>query len=146
MANLITACSTCNLGKSSVPLAEKRIPAINRAAVDDMAERIEQAKAYMELQAEVRALVDRQVGMVMDHWARGFGASLEEESDGVFWVLPSGQFPRVQSVRTIVKRLTLEEVLEAVDITTEWTSTSNDRACRYFYGICWKRIKERDQR
>lgn len=144
IANLITACSTCNLGKSSVPLDESRVPVVTREAVDDLAERIEQAKAYLEFTATLRALVDQQASMVTDHWAMRFGAEAEERADGTYWVLPYGQFPRDQSVRTILRRLPLELVLEAVDITAGWARNPNDRACRYFYGVCWKRIRERD--
>lgn len=147
MANLITACSTCNLGKSSVPLDESRVPAVSRASVDDMAERIEQAKAYLELQAQMRSLVDQQVEMVTARWARVYGAEVEERPDGSYWVLPGrGFWPREQSIRTIIKRLPLEQVLEAVDITSDWSPTPTNVACRYFYGICWKRIKAADQR
>lgn len=146
IANLITACSTCNLGKSDVPLDESRVPAVTRDSVDELAERIAQAQAYLEFTESLRSLVDRQVQMVVDRWAMRFGAETTEEQDGTYWVIRGGMFPRDQSVRTILRRLPLEQVLEAVDIAADWTSRSNDRACRYFYGICWKRIKERDQR
>jgi hypothetical protein len=33
-----------------------------------------------------------------------------------------------------------------VDITAGWTSYPSDRACRYFYGVCWNRIREREAR
>lgn len=141
LANLITACSTCNLGKSSIPLDEARVPAVTRQSVDDLAERIEQAKAYLEFTASLRSLVDRQVQMVTDRWAERFGATSEERADGTYWVLDYGQFPREQSVRQILRRLPLESVLDAVDITADWTDRPNYRACRYFYGICWNRIK-----
>lgn len=146
LANLITACSTCNLGKSSIPLDEERVPAVGRAAVDDLAERIEQAKAYLEFTASLRSLVDQQYQMVVDHWATRFGATTKEESDGTYWVLRYGVWPREQSVRTILRKLPLEQVLEAVDIAADWSGRSNDQTCRYFYGVCWKRIRERDGR
>jgi len=144
MANLITACSTCNLGKSAVPLDETRVPAVTRATIDDLAERIEQAKAYLEFTTSLRSLVDQQYQMVIDRWASRFHADVEERPDGTFWSLAIGQFPKEQSVRAIIRRLPLEHVLEAVDITADWASYPSSRACRYFYGICWKRIKERD--
>lgn len=146
MANLITACSTCNLGKSSVPLEEGTRPVVTRDVVEDLSERLEQARAYMELLSGMESLTDRQEQMVTDRWAHRFGAKAEERADGTYWVLPAGQFPRTQSVRAILRRLPLEQVLEAVDITADWASYSSSRACRYFYGICWKRIRERDER
>jgi hypothetical protein len=41
----------------------------------------------------------------------------------------------------------LQVVLEAVDIaSSRFNGESDGNACRYFYGICWSRIKKAEGR
>lgn len=146
ITNLTTSCQDCNRGKSSNLLEEGRAPTVTREAIEDLQERIDQAKAYAELMATWRSLSTSQVDDVMEAWAKAFGAHLEEQADGTYWVFSaSGYFPKRQSIRTILDRLPLHLVVEAVDITADWSSWPSERATRYFYGVCWKRIRERDE-
>lgn len=143
--NLISSCQDCNRGKAAGLLEEGSAPTVSREAIEDLQERIDQAKAYAELMQTWRALEGNQIQDVTDAWARAFGARSEERDEGTFWVFGNGeQFPRTQSIRTILARLPLHLVLEAVDITAAWSDRSTERACRYFYGVCWRRIRERD--
>lgn len=140
--NLITACQDCNRGKAGNLLEEGSAPAVNRDAVAELAERVEQAKAYAELMQAWRAIEGDQVQQVIDAWAQAFDACSETRDDGPHWVLgDSEQFPRRSSIRTILGRLPLHQVLDAVQITADWSDLANERACRYFYGVCWRRIR-----
>lgn len=139
--NLTTSCQDCNRGRAAGLLEEGTAPTVTHQAIDDLTERIDQAKAYAELMQTWRGLQDSQVQQVTDAWAHTFGARIEEAADGTFWVLA---FPRKQSIRTILARLPLHLVLEAIEITAAWTDYPNEQACRYFYGVCWRRIRERD--
>jgi hypothetical protein len=144
LANLITACMTCNRGKAARLLEEGTAPVVGRATVEELAERIEQAKAYMELLSAKETVKQDQVGIVIDAWAKAFGAVVEERENGTFWVFREyGRWPEERSIRRFLRELPLETVLDAVDITASRWSSPNDRTRRYFYGVCQHRIRER---
>jgi hypothetical protein len=141
--NLTTACWDCNRGKSDRLLEEGSRPAVTRQLVDETAERVAQAEAYAELMVAERRLVDRMVHEVYATWARAFGASTEERETGSYWVFPDGwqQFPEEKSVRLFLRKLPAADVLDAVDETASRCKSSSYGACKYFYAICWRRIK-----
>lgn len=146
LANLTTACATCNSGKAARLLEEGTAPVVGRATVEQLAERVEQAKAYMELLGGMQAVTDRQYGMVIDAWAKAFGATAEEREDRTVWVLPteSGEsWPNEHSVRRFLRYLTLEDLLEAVSITASRKGTRmRYGVTNYFYGVCNRAIRE----
>lgn len=148
--NLTTSCWDCNHGKAANLLEEGSAPTVTRQAVEDLEERIAQAKAYAEAMQTYRALEDQQLGEVNAAWAAAFGASTKETATGTVWTLLYAweQFPRDASIRTILRQLPLLEVIEAVDVAASWADRelggrSYERTCRYFYGVCWRRIRER---
>lgn len=142
MTNLITSCQTCNLGKGPRMLEEGTAPVVGRATVEDLQERIEQSKAYMELLAGAQAIQGHQVQMVIDAWAEAYGARVEERSDGTVWVLDGGVWPDQRSIRMFLRDLPLERVLEAIDRTAWIKRSPGDDARRYFYGICHRMLRE----
>lgn len=142
MANLITACQDCNRGKGSGLLHEGSAPVVRPATIEELNERIEQAKAYMEAVGGIEAVRDEQVDRVNDAWARAFGADLVETETETYWQLASGRFLNRTSLRTILRRLPLDRVLEAVDVTADRWGVADYRTCRYFYGVCWRMIRQ----
>jgi len=143
--NLTTSCQDCNRGKSANLLEEGSAPTVSREAIEDLEERIDQAKAYAELMQTWRALEGNQLQQVIDAWAQAFGARSEERESGTWWVFGSyGTFPKTASIRQILARLPLHLILEAVEIAAAWSDDPTERATRYFYGVCWRRIRERD--
>lgn len=146
ITNLTTACATCNRGKAARLLEEGTAPVVGRATVEELAERVEQAKAYMELLGGLQAVVDRQVGMVNEAWATAFGATTEETAEGrVMWRLDGGGevWPNDHSIRRFLRRLTLEDVIEAVSIAAaRMSGQAGTDATRYFYGVCNSSIRE----
>jgi hypothetical protein len=149
MANLITSCQTCNRGKAARLLEEGATPVVGRASVEELQERIAQAQAYVEALTSYQAIVGEQVQMVMDAWARVYGAETEEREDGTYWVFGGrhgGRWPDERSIRRFLRSLSTETVLDAVDITAGRMRYPNDEARRYFYGVCHSMIRERRER
>lgn len=152
--NLVTACQDCNRGKSDRLLEEGTAPALQPAALEAMAERLEQAKAYMELLNGLQAVTDNMVWRVLERWATAWGAPLVEAPEGgTSYQFPEnsgGRFPERPSIRRFLQTLSLEEVLDAVDETASRRDAArhwpNEHACRYFYAICWSRIKRAEGR
>lgn len=143
--NLTTSCWECNSGKSDRLLEEGTAPVVSREVTDRLAERIEQATAYTELVAQLQALLERQISMVNEAWASAYHAKTEEHADGtVTWVLGRGRFPDQRTMRRLLRKLPLEFLIEAVDITVGRFDWPFDDACRYFYGCCWREIERRN--
>ena len=113
IANLTTACADCNRGKGARLLEEGTAPTINASALAEMQERIDQAKAYMDVLGGLEAVVDEQVQRVIERWAQSFGAEVEEREDGTFWTFKGyryqygGRWPDKKSIRQFIKKLTL---------------------------------------
>lgn len=148
MENLVTACWDCNHGKGARLLEEGIAPtapplADVQARLQQMQERVEQAEAYARLSQEIRDMEDRFVGQVKRAWADAFDAETIEEDGKSLWRLgPNERWPVERSIRTFIKRLPLAVVLEAVDIAAaRFDGYSGEGTCRYFYAICWSRIK-----
>lgn len=144
MENLVTSCQDCNRGKSDKLLEEGVRPAVSTVAIEELEERIAQAQAYAQLAQTMGDLLEKQLHIVVEAWARAFRAEPREVEGGTHWVLPNAydQWPDDASIRTFLRRgLTLHAVLEAVDETAIKFGQSGYGACRYFYAICWRRIK-----
>jgi hypothetical protein len=144
LPNLTTACASCNRGKAARLLEEGTAPVVGRATVEELAERVEQAKAYMELLGGLQSVIDQQVRMVIDAWARAFGGRAIEQEDGTYWQLDGYEpWPDERSVRRVLRSLTLADVLVAVDIAAaKMSGTASLSACRYFFGVCFQSIKQ----
>ncbi len=146
--NLRTACSECNLGKAAVPLQAGSLrPAMS---AEELQERVAQAEAYAELLTQARSardhLDDQLHDLVFAAWCRAWGGALKEGDDGPFFDLPGGgYFPDWRSVRSILKRLPIELVYDAIDITAgRFPNRPSSDSTRYFYGICYRMIRERE--
>lgn len=127
MDNLVTACQKCNLGKSAVPLTS--IPQSLDSKAAEFAERERQLRAYN------RALKKKRDRIEGDAWAivaaLEHGKTQEEYSR-----------QRMQSIRMFLDRMPYEEAYGAAQITSSRFYSINDKAFRYFCGICWSKIKE----
>lgn len=138
MENLLTACQDCNLGKGARLLEEGR--PIPRGGVEDLEERLAQARAYIQLITEVANVQDHQAGLVIDRWAQVFRAeSFVDDAGRSRWRLPSGQeWPDPASIRRLLRRITVEQMFEAIDITASRFGGSWDNTVRYFFGVCYR--------
>lgn len=135
--NLITSCAECNRGKSARPLGEVvPSPSLDRAA--DIEERALQARAYAEALSLRNEATNVQIDLINSTWCDVFGGT---EEGGVFR-LPRGiYFPKEKMLRVFLRKLPLERILEAIDITASRSPTREDV---YFYGVCWRMIRGED--
>lgn len=144
ITNLITSCQTCNLGKSARLLEEGTAPVVGKATIEELQERIDQAKAYMDAVSGLQAVQQDQVATVIAAWAKAYRATLEERETGFVWVLAAnGRWPEERSIRRFLRSLPLDLVLEAVDIAAGRFDRPSDDARRYFYGVCQRMFRER---
>lgn len=147
--NLRTACRDCNLGKAARPLEAGSLrPAVS---TEDLRERIAQAEAYAELLAEARTvrdnLDDKLHDLILNAWARAWGGGLAEQTEGppLFEMPNGGYWPEWRSVKNILRRLPIELVYDAIEITAgRFPSRASSDSLRYFYGVCWRMVRERE--
>jgi hypothetical protein len=124
-SNLVTACASCNLGKSDVPLDRKRLKAVRVSEADE--DHAEQIRAFLSVQREVARAKDLVVQEVLDHWFEMLGA-------------PSDQMRSQMS--SAVERNGIDKVFEAISITSRNPKLYSATAqAKYFYGIL-RRMRE----
>jgi hypothetical protein len=133
LANLVTACQDCNLGKSDVLLSRK--PASLKDCENLERERFAQLKAYNGWLAKKREQETRWLRQISDVWV-----ALDGEDPGRCRI---GQ-ARELMVARFLSLLPAEEIIDALTVTygKSWIRKEYDRT-RYFAGVCWKKIKER---
>lgn len=127
--NLVTACVDCNGGKSDVPLDQRRLaPTMSSEDAKDHADQI---KAYLSAQRDVADARDDLLAIAETRWA-----------DSVGWELLKRERT---TLRTFIKRLGVEPVLDAIDIAASRvpasTAYQSNKTFAYFCGICWRHIK-----
>jgi hypothetical protein len=128
LTNLVTACASCNLGKSDVPLS-RRAPALDPAAA---AEQAEQIQAWVAAQRSViNAKRDSEQEMV-NLWCETFGT---KECD-----------PEVPGrLLRLLNEWSLAEICEALQICASNGRLWRDVArLRYMYGVLrnWRERRE----
>lgn len=127
VANLITACSACNLGKGAVPLGSAPTSLEQRAA--EVAEREAQIRGYAEVMEKFRARMDDDSARV----ARIFAHHFNENSIRNDWF---------QSIWNFVEKLGVHDCVRAMEIAVSRKPWSQNTCFRYFCGICWNMIRE----
>jgi hypothetical protein len=135
--NLVTACFPCNRGKGANGLG-KVVPVLDELAVreglQEIAERrmlLEQQKAGVEARREAQGYA---FDTVVEWW--------EDATN-----CPGRPFLEKASVVRFADRIGLEELFGAIQSTARWWERSGfntpaEHAAKYFYKICWERIRE----
>lgn len=141
ITNLITACSSCNLGKSNKLLDESSAPTVSTSVVVDLEDRLTRSVRYAEAVVREREELAERVMDVMRAWAVAYHAV---DRDGYLYLSEGEQYPEERSVRSFLGRLPLDRVLSMVDHTAVKFPYAGLTACRYFYGACWRLIKTED--
>lgn len=134
--NLITSCFDCNRGKRDIPLTVV-VPAVAER-IEREKEVSEQVTEYNEFLASQKAVMDANIDEVGRVWFNQFKRRKDHWAFG-----PS----RVPSIRTFLRKLTLTEVLEAVEIAHERIAVYKDddnKTFRYFCGVCWNLIRAKE--
>lgn len=126
--NLITSCSLCNLGKSATPLTAVPKSLAERAA--EIQEREFQIAGYTAVMDAERQRIEDDAWRVAE--CLSAGASKGYSTDNL------------NSIKHFVKRLGLHGVLDSCDYANSKYPWSENKAFRYFCGICWRKIREAD--
>ena len=126
MDNLVTACQSCNLGKSAVPLTS--VPQSLKDKSAEIAEREKQLIGYNKILQGKRQRVEAET------W--DIATVLEHDSQ-------QSSYPRkrLQSIKMFLDRLPFESVREAASLTAAKFYPISDRAFRYFCAVCWNKVR-----
>ncbi len=137
-ANLITSCADCNLGKAAVPLGQVHRPLAEQIA--EAEERKAQVEAFNAFLMEAREAELTQLDHLGHYWYNKL-PNLEKDS----WAFGPSRLP---SMRTFLRRLPPAEILEAMDIAEGkifiYGDGSDQKRFRYFCGVCWHMIRDRE--
>lgn len=125
--NLITSCFDCNRGKGVAGIEAAPIAIAERAEL--IQERMDQVRAYEQVLAEQREHEDARIDEIVGVYERAFQG----------WTVTDSARA---SIRNFLKRLTSLEVFEAMELAC--SRMNADRAFRYFCGVCWNKIRDRE--
>lgn len=126
--NLVTACFDCNRGKSDVVLSsvpESMVTALERKKLAQ-----EQYKAYKKILDKARAIMENDIDTVERVYSNAF-------DDWVF----TNHFR--ESVKRFIENLGVEQVERAMSLACSKVHYDEQKVLKYFCGICWTWIKER---
>lgn len=127
-ANLVAACSNCNLGKSNVPLSESRLTS---SPTEAMLEHAEQIRAQLYAQRELDESRTETCEYLASHWRTMMGGD-----PLVIWF---------NSLRNVLRVHSVETVVEAIDILAAVVQSRgymNDTSrVKYFHGILRRRAE-----
>lgn len=130
-SNLVTACQSCNGGKSDVRLCDKRLAP--RMDAENVREHAEQIMGYLEAQRALLAARDTMIDSLCERWGSAIG-----------WTVPSSERA---SLSMLLEHFTFTDLASAIDIAANKfcapvSSASRSMAAfRYFCGIVhtWRR-------
>ncbi len=129
--NLVTACISCNSGKSDVPLSvvPESIESRHKAA----------KKAKKSLEPMAKTAIERTEIIDQCQWAVAdiFIEAFNDDGIRKDWL---------SSIRMFVQRMDLHEAIEAMKIATLRFPHNKRKSFLYFCGICWRVIKEGGQK
>ena len=129
--NLVTSCFDCNRGKSNEEL--RLLPQVVAVQIDNQEDRLEQLKAYYRYIKQEAKLGREAVQQVLEKWHDGMGGLARHHEQDL-----------KRSIPGFLRRLSLQEVLEGVEITTSKSGRIGD-PFKYFCGVCWKKIKDAER-
>lgn len=124
--NLITSCSSCNLGKGATPLSSIPVSLADKAM--DAKEREEQILAYNKILTEIADRIDEDAWRVV--------AILECNPNA-----DSYGRSELQSIKRFLEKLPSAKVFEAAEIAAANISYRSKKQFRYFCGVCWRMIR-----
>lgn len=127
-ANLVTACESCNLGKSSVPLQLRKLRV--SLATEAQHEQPQQILEYLALQREIQKAKKESAAALADYWEQ----QLDREPVSML-----ARFPGLLGEFDIAK------LFGAIDIVAAKGLSRSEDQVRYFYGVlrCWRRAGAR---
>jgi len=129
--NLITACFDCNRGKGGIPL--KKIPNSLIENLEILKEKELQIKEYNKFLEKIEKRLQADIDEIDEIYHSYFKK---------WWLSESFQ---KTSLKRFLKSLPKQEVKDAMELACSkmlhkpWNP--EDKAIKYFCGICWKKIK-----
>ena len=135
LMNLVTSCFDCNRGKGKKKLDDTSTVMKQRAELDRMAERQEQARMMMQWKHEMEETDTLLVDDLIDHWISITGFEPSESNRKVMW--------------SYYNRFGYDEVYDAIYIAVEKYFIDGDpgsaiTAYQKIGGICFNRRKQRE--
>lgn len=127
IANLITACSECNLGKGAALLDDKTALEKQRHQLEELNERREQLELMLQWREELLSFHDREFEFLKQAYRQAYNAELTEYG--------------VKQLRNIYKIFGLNESLYALERASAKQLERNGEI-KYMAGICWSRRRE----
>ena len=132
--NLITSCSSCNNGKSNIPLDVQDELAKNQKQLEELQERRTQMEMMVEWKEHLYSLTEEGAIMILDIFADKTKAKCNGGAK--------------EQIIELINKFGFEEVLDATYIAIQTyyrgTSESIDKAFQKIGGICFT-IKQRDK-
>lgn len=103
--NLITACFDCNSGKSDRELDDDTVISKQRAQLAELNERREQLEMMLKWRDGLRDIRDEQLAAFVERWSEAVDCNLTESGELI--------------VRKLLRRFSLQQLLDAMDIAIE---------------------------
>lgn len=126
MDNLITACESCNQGKSANLLSD--IPQSLHDKAAEIIERESQIKGFQKVMRAKQTRIEDEAAEVCDVYeALNPGFTLSDKS--------------LISVRNFVDKLGVHEVIKSMEQAHSNKKIKKNQEFQYFCGICWNKIK-----
>ncbi len=128
--NLITACFDCNRGKSNISL--RKIPLQLSDNLEALKEKEAQIKEYRTFIKKIERREKKDIQEITIAFEDYFGGQTFTE-----------EFKSL-SLKRFLKFLPKHEIIEALHIAIQNYPRPPDRCIRYFCGICWRKIREKN--
>ena len=132
IGNLVASCADCNLGKSGKPLSDVTIA----LKPEEERERFEQMKAYEEFLDEQVTVRLGWAKELLEYWC----CEKEGQKEDPYAV----DLKVDKAVKQFLRYLVKSEVREAIDIAFERQRMSEYARFKFFCGICWRKIKQKE--
>jgi hypothetical protein len=133
MLNLVTACYSCNRGKSNVALSDNAVIAQQKKALTELSEKQEQLKMLLKWRSGLLKIENQEIQAILKHWTELTGYTLNESG--------------IAGVKKLQKEFGLTSVLDGMDITSKYliyedgsvTKESVENAFNKLKGVCYIR-------
>lgn len=123
--NLITSCSTCNLGKSAVSLT--LIPQSLKEKADCTQEREKQIIGYQQVMEGKRLRLEEEVWRILDVMDSKAREGVRRD-----WF---------SSTKIFLDKLGFDDVYDSMEIALSRKPYGGNKTFLYFCGVCWNKIR-----
>lgn len=106
LLSLITSCSTCNSGKSNIPLGDGSAVQKQRAMIDELAQRREQIEMMLSWRDALKKIDEDLVQNAIDGWHQALPGWKVNESG-------------IGQLRKLLRTYTIVEILDAMDVAVD---------------------------